>query len=286
MKGCDPMHRITYCCYPGVKTKAVTLSYDDGTVHDRRMVEILNQYGVKCTFHICTSRLDTPGFLSSSELPRLYRGHEVALHTHTHPTTAMIPRERLIHEVMQNRRELEEIMGDIVTGMSYSNGSYSKEVIETMSNLGVRYARTTCSNGQFALPENFMEWHPTLHHSRGLQSWSPNLKHSHTVLRETAEKFVQYPSMEKMPILYVWGHSHEFEGNQTWDVIEDFCAYISEQKDIWFATNGEIYEYLTAMRALRFSADCSTVYNPTATAVCILADGKPITVQGGEKLHF
>ena len=40
------------CCYPGGKFKALTFSYDDGTIHDRRLVEIFNQNGCKGTFHL------------------------------------------------------------------------------------------------------------------------------------------------------------------------------------------------------------------------------------------
>ena len=41
-----------YCCYPGGKHKALTMSYDDGKQEDLRLVEIFNRYGIKGTFHI------------------------------------------------------------------------------------------------------------------------------------------------------------------------------------------------------------------------------------------
>ena len=34
--------------------KAVTFSYDDGIEQDRRLVEIFNRYGMKCTFNLNT----------------------------------------------------------------------------------------------------------------------------------------------------------------------------------------------------------------------------------------
>ena len=36
--------------------KAVTLSYDDGVVQDKRLIEIMNKYGIKGTFNINTGR--------------------------------------------------------------------------------------------------------------------------------------------------------------------------------------------------------------------------------------
>ncbi len=39
------------------KTKAVTFSYDDGITQDINLVELLNKYGLKCTFNINSERL-------------------------------------------------------------------------------------------------------------------------------------------------------------------------------------------------------------------------------------
>lgn len=43
--------------YPGFLTKAVTLSYDDNTIEDRKMIEVLNGCGLKCTFNVNSGRL-------------------------------------------------------------------------------------------------------------------------------------------------------------------------------------------------------------------------------------
>ena len=42
----------TFLRFPGFKKRAVTLSYDDGMVYDKLLVEILNTYGIKCTFNL------------------------------------------------------------------------------------------------------------------------------------------------------------------------------------------------------------------------------------------
>ena len=38
--------------FPNGKSKAFTMSYDDGTIHDRRLVEIMNRYGIRGTFNL------------------------------------------------------------------------------------------------------------------------------------------------------------------------------------------------------------------------------------------
>ena len=276
---------VTFNYYPEGKKRAVTLSYDDGQHHDKRLVEILNRYGVKGTFHLCSSWIDTPGYITSEEVGTIYKGHEVALHTHTHASVAWVPDEQIIREVMENRARLEKMAGCVINGMSYPMNSYNETVVRKFGECGVLYSRTTEATGGFDLPADFMKWHPTYHHSRGTQKWSPNLKHSHTALLDKAKEFVALPDWQKyLPVLYVWGHSYEFETDGTWDVIENFCQYISQQDSIWFATNMEIYNYLSALRRLRFSADCSMVYNPSDISLWIGVDGKPIMIKSGETL--
>ena len=51
------MNRI-YCCFPGGKHKALTLSYDDGRTQDRRLVDIFNRNGIKGTFHLNSGLFD------------------------------------------------------------------------------------------------------------------------------------------------------------------------------------------------------------------------------------
>ena len=64
-----------YCCYPGGKHKALTLSYDDGKLQDRRLVALFNRYGIKGTFHINSGLFDDPRRIKPEEIATLYEGH-------------------------------------------------------------------------------------------------------------------------------------------------------------------------------------------------------------------
>lgn len=44
--------RFDSLVFPGGKSRAFTLSYDDGVVQDRRLAEIFRERGLKCTFNI------------------------------------------------------------------------------------------------------------------------------------------------------------------------------------------------------------------------------------------
>ena len=84
-------------------------------------------------------------------------------------------------------------------------------------------------------------------------------------------------------MMYVWGHSFEFEKNDNWNVIEEFCSMISNQDDIWYATNIEIVDYLESFERLQFAADRSFVYNPNVASCWItINDSKIVELKGGE----
>ena len=279
------MKKITFNYYPDGKTKALIMSFDDGKIYDRDLVGMFNRYGIKGTFHLISDRLDTDGYIKSDEINTLYSGHEISLHTHTHPTIAKLPKQQIHYEIAENKRILEKIAGREICGMSYPMGSFGDNVTEVMKSLGVMYGRTTLSNGEFSVPENFYEWHPTIHYSRGLKKWSKNLVYSRTLLREKANEFVEYSdSFKSMPLMQVWGHSYELEDNDDWAVMEDFCKYISGAGNIWFATMIETVDYIYALNRLRFTINGDIVYNPSSLDVWIGVDDIPVKVGGGKRI--
>ena len=75
----------------------------------------------------------------------------------------------------------------------------------------------------------------------------------------------------------MWGHGYEFDDCDNWERMEKLLSFLSEHREkIWFATNGEILEYVQAYRRLEYSVDGSAICNPSALDVCICPDmGRP-----------
>lgn len=64
--------------------------------------------------------------------------------------------------------------------------------------------------------------------------------------------------------------------------MEEFCRYMGGRKDIWYATNIEIIDYMEAAGRLKFSGDNGMVYNPGAASVWLQIDDRAIVeVKGG-----
>ncbi|WP_459478966.1 polysaccharide deacetylase family protein [Clostridium saccharoperbutylacetonicum] len=259
---------INFDLFPEGKTKALTMSYDDCQIFDRRLISIFNKYGVKGTFHLNSGMLDKENFITKAEVAELYKGHEVSVHAKTHPFLDCIPVEAIIEEIIEDRKCLESLVGYPIKGMSYPYGAFNGKLIKILDSIGMQYSRTVISHHDFYIPEDFLAWNSTCHHDDNLM--------------ELGQKFLDYEFKGKLKLMYVWGHSFEFERNNNWNLIEDFCKLVSKSDEIWFATNVDVMRYIKALKQLEFSAKGDIVYNPTAITVWISVDDKAVKIEGGE----
>lgn len=265
------------------KNKVLTLSYDDGVVQDIRLVKILDQYGIKATFNINTGlylpeetiREKFYGHMKLSESKALYinSGHEVAVHTLTHPFLEKLKLDEVLMEVLEDRKNIEKQYGTLARGMAYPFGTYSDEVIDALDKCGICYSRTVKSTENFRFPENWLMLHPTCHH---------NNKN----LMELTKKFVEEKPRYVADnwLFYLWGHSYEFDNNDNWEVIENFAKQVGGKEDIWYATNIEIYDYVKAYESLQTSVDKKMVHNPSAIDVWFYKGNTTYCVKGGETI--
>ncbi len=279
--------------FPGERVKAMTLSYDDQSDQDIRLIEILNRNKMKATFNISTGLFSPEGKqfpsgqvcrrMTRNDAIKLYKdsGHEVAVHGYSHSFLTQMPASSVTREVFADRINLETDYETDVRGMAYPFGdsSYSEEVANALRACGIVYSRMTSSTNKFRLPSDWLKWYPTC-------------KHTDERLMELAKKFIADNTNKEPRLFYLWGHSFEFEADNNWDVIEDFCEYVGNREDVWYATNIEIYEYVKAYERLVWTADMTAVYNPSAIPVSfqyhtITGDGeekKTYTVGAGERL--
>lgn len=249
--------------WPGFRRKAVTLSYDDGTVFDKKLIEIMDKYGLKGTFNINSGEFGSGRRLSKEDAYELYAGspHEVAVHGVYHLALSLAPTARGVADVINDRVALEDMFGRPVCGMAYANGTYDDDAVEILRLSGIDYSRTTTATEKFDVPVDWLRMPATCHHK------NPRLM-------ELAEKFIEDEGGRNFwwsppRLFYLWGHSYEFNDCDNWDIIEKFGEYIGNREDIWYATNGEIYDYVKAFDSLKFSANGKFVHNPSAIDVCI-----------------
>lgn len=227
------------------KLKAITFSYDDGVSQDIRLIELFNKYGMKGTFNLNSCLLGREATLlrEGKEIPfikvkpedvrHIYDGHEVAVHTLTHPNLVNIEDDNeVLRQVEEDRIKLSEICGYEVQGMAYPCGGKNcddrvAKIIR--ENTPIKYARTVDVTGSFEPYPDKYQYKGTLYHH---ENWDK--------LFETGEKFLDLKT-ETPKVFYIWGHSFEFDiYPERWGMFEEFLQMMSGKSDIFYGTNIEI----------------------------------------------
>ena len=206
-----------------MNAKGLTMSFDDGTIYDTRLVEILNRYELTATFYLSAGRQG--GEWLDLE-PDLYLGHEVGNHTFTHAHLRDV--DNVKQEIEQNTEELKKIFGYRPVSFAYPFGEYDRKVIEVIKTIPyIKCCRTIVESGSFQHPKSYLRWHPTCHIARAY---------------EIGEKFLREDGAS---ILNVWGHSYEFEGimsqdkTKDWEYFEEFCK-LMVGANVMCATNAQL----------------------------------------------
>ena len=223
--------------------KAVTFSYDDGVRQDRRLIDVFDRYGLKATFNLNSALLGKSGELvrdgvrirhdknAPEEVRDIYKNHEVASHTLTHPFLLELADEEVIRQVEDDRLALSELCGKEVVGFAYPGGgiNFNERVAKLIAeNTGIRYCRTTVSTGKFDVQSDLTVFKPTVYHHAEFEK-----------MEALADEFLALKP-EKPQVFYIWGHAYEFDIRDEWERMARFCEKIGGKDDIFYGTNREV----------------------------------------------
>lgn len=104
-----PIHAVAGSLFQVTTTQPVFhLTFDDGPHPDitPRVLDVLDGFGARATFFVLTERAQ-----KHSELlhETMRRGHDIALHTRTHPRLTKTSWNQLRDEICAARRDLEDV---------------------------------------------------------------------------------------------------------------------------------------------------------------------------------
>lgn len=202
--------------------KIFLFSFDDGTIYDRRFVELLNRYSMPATFNLNSGLQDFVWYYEDrfpirrqvlADTVSLYRGHEVASHSlHHHWLNTLTP-PQLSREVGEDCAALKRLFGLDSMGFAIPFTACGEREIRILRK-HVRYIRLSAFSDSFALPED--PYHIPIH---GLYN-DPDIR----------EKITRF-SQNDLPVsLFVLaGHSYEFEVLNNWQYMEDLIRFIDNQ---------------------------------------------------------
>ena len=199
--------------------KYFLLSFDDGTIYDRRFVELLNRYRMKGTFNLNSGLEDFVWYYEDrfpvrrqilSEVGDLYRGHEIASHSlHHHWLNTLTP-PQISREIGEDCERLKKCFGLEEIGFGVPFTACGEREIRIIRKL-TRYIRLSEFAESFELPQD--PYHIPIH---GLYNDA-----------DIREKIAAFAESDPEDSLFVMaGHSYELEVLDHWDYIENLLQYI------------------------------------------------------------
>lgn len=199
--------------------KIFLLSFDDGTIYDRRFVKLLNQYGMKGTFNLNSGLEEFVWYYEGrhpirrqrlAETVEQYGGHEIASHSlHHHWLNTLTP-PQLRREVEEDCAALKEIFGVEELGFGVPFTACGEREIRMIRKF-VRYIRLSAFSDSFALPQD--PYHIPIH---GLYNDA-----------DIREKIARFAENDLSVSLFVMaGHSYELEVLNHWEYMEELLKYI------------------------------------------------------------
>lgn len=265
--------------YPGGKTKAFSISYDDGVVQDIRFVELLNRYGLKGTFNL-NYGLMRSGFtwkhecgmtvrrIPEDQVAAVYEGHEIASHSYSHPYFDNASEMEILKELGSDKFFLKKLFGREVAGYATPFYYYSDLMADCVRHCGFEYARISEESNDYSVPTDFYRWRGSKFH------WDDDL-----------EEFVQdfLDTEQELALCQLVGHSYDLDVLNLWDKMDRICRQVSENPDVWATTHIELVRYLKNMSRVRFS--WVGIHNESDADLWFEVDGGPVRLRPGERLH-
>ena len=168
--------------------------------------------------------------LDAKDIKKIYEGHEVAVHSLTHPRLQTIEDDNeIVRQIEEDRKNLEKLVDYDVVGMAYPcDGNDSDRVAKIIKErTAIKYARTTIPTFNFDLQEKLYQFKPSVHHD------------DYENLFKLGEEFIKLKT-DTPKLFYIWGHSYEFDIRDEGDKFEEFLKLISGKEDIYYGTNKDV----------------------------------------------
>lgn len=245
-----------------------TTSWDDGSVLDLKLAEILDKYRVKGTFYIPKNFEEKGGKfseyqrrLTEEEIRMISLTQELGAHSLGHRSLDTLSKNEIKNEVQGSKLFLEKIIGKEIEMFCFPKGVYNNEVLDIVKSSGYLGARTI-ERPSFLLPgDGFLlpvsvqcapfpfrkkdardyYWGKIFDPIRGYGFrllFSPLLLSLYS-WQSFARSFLNY-AIKNGNYFHLFGHSWELEKYKMWGELESFIEYARKIKNANFISNSEI----------------------------------------------
>lgn len=212
--------------------KYFVFSIDDGTIYDKKVIEIFNRYNIKATFNLNSGLDDFVWYLNDQPIERLklpycvklYKGHEIASHSLTHPHLTMCPGDDIVREVGDDILNLERIFDRKITTFAFPFEDFDDRCISIIKHLhNIDTIRLSEVDDSFKLPID--DYH---------------IKITSLDINDALVKFDRFINDEHATLFVFVSHGYDFYVNKTFDKLEELCQKVANNKNIKVITMSEI----------------------------------------------
>ena len=222
-------------CYNDFELKnvmrIVCLSFDDGTIYDERFIGLLIKYGLEATLNLNSGLKDFVWYYDDRPIKRLdlskyvdlYKGHEVASHSLTHPFLTNMPDDAVYHEVKEDVDNIERIFDRKVTSFSFPFDGFDERTINIIKSVGITHIILPEIDDSFRFPID------TFHIK--VTSWN---------IDDALEKFEKFIEDKNARLFVYLSHSYDYKFDDSYDKLERLCQLVTSQKHIKTITICEI----------------------------------------------
>ena len=209
--------------------RIVCLSFDDGTIYDKRFIELLNKYNLKATLNLNSGLKDFIWYFDGKPIRRLdlekykylYDGHEVASHSLTHPYFSSLSKEEIVNQVQTDIDKLNSIFNRNIVGFAFPFHDQTEDNIKTVKeNIKLEYIRYSYFSNDY-LPKD--RYHIPI-----------NALYDDEDIYDRLEEFSK--NELENSLFVIAGHAYEFEMKNDWEKIEKLLIYLKENKEITMLT--------------------------------------------------
>lgn len=117
-----------------------TTSWDDGTIHDLRLAELLTKYNLPATFYIAQKH--EYGFLQEKYIAELGQHFEIGAHTLNHVVLSTADKGLVSDEIRGSKWWIEQVTGGPCQMFCFPRGKFHKQHLNMVKHAGFTGART------------------------------------------------------------------------------------------------------------------------------------------------
>lgn len=204
--------------------KYFVFSIDDGTIFDEKVLAIFNKHKIHATFNLNSGMDDYVWYNEGREVRRfilkdkchLYKGHEIASHSLTHPHLSEAEDKKVYLEAYEDICNLERIFNTKVTTFAFPFEDYDERCINIIKRIkNISIIRISEIDRSFKLPND-------PYHLK-ITSWD---------IDDALEIIEEFKKDSEAELFVFVAHAYDFEFADSYDELDKLCSIVKKDKNI------------------------------------------------------